>query len=264
MPTSLLLDLQTLLITMALVVPRTLVCLLILPGFGTRTLTGMARNGVALAIALPAALPTFLFVQASPPDYFIAGMLILKETVIGALLGILRSIPAWVAQSIGAILDAQRSPIQIPNNNASLDQDATPLGGMLVQAVMLVMIQAGLFTALTRILIESYGTWPVFHLLPPFETGHFDVFIKRIGHFFWHIVVYGGPVLIPLMLIDFGFAILGAFASNLQVSFASSPIKSVAGLFILLVYWPVFSHYVAGDFASLLDLAASLMQVGPR
>ena len=98
----------------------------------------------------------------------------------------------------------------------------------------------------------------------PFETGHAEVLIKRFGELFWHIVVYGGPVPIPLILIDFGFAILGVFASNLQVLFASSPIKCVVGLFILMIYWPTFSYYVTGDFARMLDLAANLLQAAPR
>lgn len=264
MPPSLLVDLQTLLITIALTTPRALACLVILPGFGLRTLTGMARNAVAFAVALPAALPTFHFVQKTPPDLFLSGVLIFKEAAVGGMLGVLLSIPFWVAQSIGSILDTQRSPIQIQANNASVDQDASALGAMLLQAVIIVMVQAGLFVALTRILIESYGLWPAFSLAPPFEAGHLEVLLKRFSEFFWHIVVYGGPVLIPLILIDFGFALIGVFASNLQVSFASSPIKSLTGLFILLVYWPTFSHYVAGDFARMLDFTATLLQATPR
>jgi type III secretion protein T len=264
MPTSLLLDFQTMMLAVALVTPRTLVCLVILPGFSLRTLTGMARNGVAIAIALPAVLPTFQYLQQNPLDMVVMGMLVFKESMLGLLLGVLMAIPMWVAQSIGSIIDMQRSPIQIQNNNASLDQDASALGGLLQQAVVLVMINAGLFVALVRILIESYGTWPAFSLLPPFDPEHADLLIKRFGELFWHIVVYGGPVLIPLIMVDFAFAMLGVFASNLQVSFASSPIKSVLGVFMVLVCWPTFSHYVSEDFARLLDLAASLMQVGHR
>jgi len=264
MPTSLLLDLQNLLITLSLITPRALVCLMILPGFGLRTLTGIARNSVAIAIALPAAVPTYYFVQHAPPDFFMAGVLTIKECAIGLLLAVTMSVPVWVAQSIGSILDAQRSPIQIQSNNASVDQDASALGAMLLQAVVLVLVQAGLFLALARILLESYGIWPCFDLTPPFQHGNMEELLKRLSEFFWHIVVYGGPVLIPLLLIDFAFAVIGVFASGLQVSFASSPIKSLAGLFILLVYWPTFSHYVAGDFAGMLDLAAGLFQAGTR
>ncbi len=260
MQASLILDFQSFLISMALVAPRALVCLAILPGFGAKTLQGLMRNAVGFAIALPAIVPTFAAVQQTPPGFLLAGMLAGKEAAIGILLGVMLSIPIWVAQSIGSILDAQRSPIQLQANNASVDQDASAVGAMLLQAVMVVMIQAGLFVSLVRIIIESYGIWPAFSLLPPFEPGHMDLMLKRFGEFFWHIAVYGGPVIIPLLMVDFAFAIIGIFASNLQVSFASSPIKSLAGLFILLIYWPIFSHYVAGDYARILDFIPVFLQ----
>lgn len=263
MPSSLLLDLQNALLTVALVTPRVLVCLVILPGFGLNVLTGMAKNSAAMAIALPAAIPTFYFVQQSSPDLMLCGMLIFKEAIIGLMLGVTVSIPIWVAQSVGSILDSQRSPIQIQANNSSVDRDASAMGAVLIQAVVLTMVQAGLFVALARILIESFGTWPAFSLLPPFEPGHMDVLIKRFGDMFWYIIVYGAPVIIPLILIEFGFAIIGVFASNLQVSFASSPIKSLTGLLILLLYWPTFSHYVTWDFAHLLDFVPSMLGAHP-
>lgn len=261
MHASLLLDIQAVLVTMALVTPRVLVCLIILPGFGLNVLTGMARNAAAMAIALPAALPTFAFVQSSAPDFLTSGVLVFKEAMIGLIFGLMMAIPLWVVQSVGSIFDSQRSPIQIQANNASVDRDASATGALLLQAVVLVMVQAGMFSAMARILIESYAAWPAHALTPPFEPGHFDVVVKRFGQLFWYIVVYGAPVLIPLVLIEFCFAIIGVFASNLQVSFASSPVKSMVGLVVLLLYWSTFSHYVAGDFSGLLDLASSLMDV---
>lgn len=257
MATTLFIDAQNLLVSMALITPRSYICLAILPCFGSRTLVGLTRNAVAIALALPALLPTYDFVQEFQPGYLLAGALAFKEAAIGALLGVLLAMPMWVTQSIGSILDAQRSPIQIQSNS---DPDASATGALLMQAVVVLMIQAGLLVSLVRVLIDSYGLWPAFSLMPPFEAGHMEVLMQRFGEFFWHIVVYGGPVIIPLLLIDFGFAIIGIFASGLQVSFVSSPVKSLIGLFILLVYWATLSHYVSADFAHMLDLAAQLLQ----
>jgi type III secretion protein T len=259
MPPSLLVDLQTLVMALALIAPRALLCLTILPGFITRNLPGLARHAVAVAIALPAVLPTFLFLQQTPPDPLLTVALAGKEALLGAMFGVLLSTPLWVAQSLGSVLDVQRSPIHIPATGA---QEASATGMMLQQAVIIAMVQAGLFVALTRILVESYGIWPAFELMPPFEHGHFDVVLKRLGELFWHLIVYGAPVLIPLVLIDLAFAVIGVFTPHLQVSFASSPIKCLVGLFVMLLYWPTFSHYVAGDFARLLDFSAVLMQAG--
>ena len=101
MPQSLLLDLQNMMVAMALVVPRAFVCLEILPGFGTRTLVGIARNGVSMAIALPAWLPTYYFVKQGHVDYLMAAALGFKEAAIGLVIGVLLSIPVWIMQSIG-------------------------------------------------------------------------------------------------------------------------------------------------------------------
>lgn len=259
MNSAVLLDIQSAMLALAIVTPRVLVCLVILPGFGMQVLTGMAKNSAAMAIALPAMLPTFFYVQQYPPDFMMCGMLVFKEALIGMILGVMMSIPIWVVQSVGSIFDSQRSPIQIQANNAGVDKDASAIGATLIQAVVLLMVQAGLFIALARILIESYATWPAFVLNPPFEIGQLDVLIKQFGNLFWYIMVYGAPVIMPLVLIEFGFAIIGVFASNLQVSFASAPIKSLTGILILLLYWPTLAHYVAGDFTHLIDLVPSLL-----
>jgi len=264
MPSSLLLDLQAVLIAVALVTPRTLVCLAMTPGLGLNVLTGMTRNSMAMAISLPAVLPTFYAVRTSYPDPLIMGALIFKEVMFGLMLGVIMSIPGWVVQSVGSIIDSQRAAVPTQANNSAVDRDASAIGGMLIQALVMVMVQAGLFVALIRIIIESYGAWPAHMLMPPFEPGHFEVVVKRFGELYWHIVVYGAPVVIPLLLIEFCFAIIGVFAPNLQVTMASSPVKSLAGLFILLVYWPTLSHYIAGDFTRLLDLTANLLDATPK
>lgn len=264
MQTPLLLDIQVAAISMALVAPRVIVCLVLLPGFGLNVLTGPARYMAAMGIALPAALPTFYYVQATPPDFIHAGALALKEAMVGLLLGIMTTIPFWVVQSVASILDSQRAAVQVQANNSAVDRDASALGGMLIQAAVIVMIQAGLFVSLGRILIESYAIWPAHSFTPPFEPGQIDVLIKRFGEMFWHIIVYGAPVIIPLLFIEFAFAMVGVFASNLQVTASSAPIKSLVGLFMVLAFWPTLSHYLAGDFARLLDIVSELLQLGPR
>lgn len=259
---SLLLDIQSALMTLTVMMPRVAVCLGILPGFSGPSLSAMVRGAVAAAVALPAAPPLFAAIQASSPDYLLLLLLCCKEAALGGMLGLLLSIPVWTAQSIGSIIDAQRAPIANQGNNASLDRDASLIGGLLQQAVMLVLMQAGLFLALVRILVESYGLWPAFSMTPPVEIGHFDELLKRLGEFFWHTALYGGPVIIVLVMVDFGFAMIGVFASNLQVSFASAPIKCLVGLVVLLLYWPTLSHYVAGDFAHMLDFTSGFLDAG--
>ena len=189
MQTSLLLDTQSAMISMALIAPRTIVCFMIVPGFGLNTLQGSARYMTAMAIALPAVVPTFYYVQSTPPDFLVIAVLSFKEAIVGLLLGVMLAVPFWVVQSVASIVDSQRAAVQVQANSSSLDRDASALGAIMLQGIGMVMIQAGLFVALTRILMESYALWPAFGITPPFEAGHLDVLIKRFGEFFWYVIV---------------------------------------------------------------------------
>ncbi|MCW7536986.1 type III secretion system export apparatus subunit SctT [Aquabacterium sp. A7-Y] len=256
-------DFQFLLIAFSLVLPRTLVCLVILPGIGLNAMTGATRAGVAAAVALPALLPAFLAVRDAPPDMLHGMALVFKEALIGLVMGVLLGIPLWVLQAIGSILDTQRSPIPIAGANPN-DQDSSGTGSVMLQAGVMIMIQGGLILALVNTLIESYGTWPAMQLAPAFDVVKAETVLRRFGELLWHVVVYGAPLLIPLLLVDFALGAIGIFAPSLQVSVASSPIKSLLGLFILIAYWATLSHHIGGDFARLLDLIREVFGAPPR
>lgn len=254
-----LIDLHHLLLAVGLTLPRTAVVLAILPGFGAGTLGVMLRAAVAFGLSLPAMLPTYHFVREHHAGVMLLTFLGIKEALVGLLLGLVMSVPMWALQSVGSIVDMQRSPILVQSGNVSVDRDASTLGALMLQAMLVVMIQAGLLAALARVVLDSYAAWPVGSMTPPFGDVPQAELVRHFSELMWHIVVYGAPMILPLLLIDLGMAVIGAFAPNLQVSFAASPIKSLAGLFMLLVYWSTLSHYVGGDFARALDLIPSLL-----
>jgi type III secretion protein T len=256
----LLVEIKTFLLALTLIVPRGFVCLAILPGFGTRTLVGVPRNAVSMAIALPAVLPTYFALKETPPDLLLAMILAFKEGILGVILGTLMAIPIWVIQSVGSIIDLQRTPIQTQNLNPSQDQDASALGSLILQAAVIVMIEAGLYLAMTRTLLDSYAAWPVVNLTPPLDQAQLAVVLKRAGDFLSYVVLYTAPVIIPLLLIEAAFAMLAVFAPSVQVSQYASPIKCLVALIVLLMYWNILSHYVSGDFSHQLDLIRSLYQ----
>ena len=101
-------EINTALMALALITPRVFVCLSVLPGFGTRTLTGMSKTAVCIAIALPAVVPTYLALDAAPPPVALAGVWAFKEAAIGLVLGMLLAIPIWVLQCVGSLYDLQR------------------------------------------------------------------------------------------------------------------------------------------------------------
>src|SRR6185369_16680209 len=88
---------------------RPIAAMLILPVFTRLGLTGILRAGIALALSLPlvAHLGSDLPALRSMSAAMLLAM-ILKETVIGFLRGLLFGIPFWAVQSAGDIIDTQR------------------------------------------------------------------------------------------------------------------------------------------------------------
>jgi type III secretion protein T len=255
-------ELKTALLALALVMPRAFVCFAILPGFGTRTFTGIMRTAVSLGIALPAVVPTYIAVSAAPPIAALAGLWAFKEALIGLVLGTLLAIPIWVLQSVGSIYDLQRTPIQVSNTNPSQDQDASATGAVLLQAGVLVLIEAGLFLNFVRVLLDSYVAWPVASLTPRLLEAPPHELIQRVGLFAMHILLYTAPLLVPLLMVELAFAMLGQAAPQLQVSTSAAPVKCLVGMLVLVLYWATLSHHIASDFSRQLDLVAALY--GPR
>ncbi len=251
-------DINIALMALALITPRAFVCLAILPGFGTRSLTGFARSAVCIGLALPAVVPTFFALKQASLDPALLAVLAFKEAAIGAALGVMLALPIWAVQSVGALFDNQRTTVQVQNSNASLDQDASATGGLLINALIMVMVEAGLYLNFCRVLLDSYAGWPASTLVSPMLDLPTAELMLRFGQFMSHIVIYSVPVLLPLLLVDAAFGVFSVAAPNLQLTTAANPIKCLVGLVVLLLYWPTLAYHAGNDFARQLDLIAIL------
>jgi hypothetical protein len=93
----------------ALSASRAMGLVVITPAFNRLGLTGMIRGCVAVAISVPMFLPTFTAFTSMPEhgSFWLAGLLI-KEFLIGLLVGLLFGIPFWAAEVAGELIDLQR------------------------------------------------------------------------------------------------------------------------------------------------------------
>ncbi len=68
-----------------------------------------------------------------------------------------------------------------------------------------------------------------------------------------------------LLLLEFGIALLGVYSQQLQVSTLAPPVKSLAGIGILLLYFALLQDLIVGRMSLLGDLkhTLGLMFTGP-
>ena len=252
------LDVYHFILALALGMARIFPCLLLTPVFGFNVLKGALRTAIVLALALfPAPVIQQQLAAADPALYTLAVMG-LKEALVGVALGLLMAMPFWLFESVGALFDNQRGALMGGQLNPQLGPDATPLGFLMQQTLILVlMIGLGLST-ITQVLWDSYRLWPATSWLPfPTEPG-FKVWLGMLFDLFTHMVLYAGPLVGLLPLVDFSVGILSLYSPQMQATVLAMPLKCLLGMLFFVLYLPILAHVGGERLYDLIGLAALL------
>lgn len=246
--------LPTLLVAMARIYP----CAFLVAAFCFQHIRGMLRHTIVVVMALLPAPAIHVMLEGQEHSALMLGGLVLKELALGLLLGVMLSMPFWLFESVGALLDNQRGALAGGQLNPSLGPDATPAGHLFKQlAIFLLMASMGL-GALTQVIWDSYLLWPPTVWFPLPAADGFDVFVGLLGDTFTHMMLYAAPFIAVLLLLEFGIALLGVYSQQLQVSTLAPPLKSLAGIGVLLLYFALLQDLIVGRMGLLKDLKHSL------
>lgn len=246
--------LPSLLIGMARIYP----CAFLVAAFCFQHLRGMPRHTVVMVMALIPAPAIYASMEGADYSALMLAGLMFKEAALGFLLGVLLSMPFWMFEAVGALLDNQRGALAGGQLNPSLGPDATPIGHLFKElAIFLLMVTLGL-GALTQVIWDSYQIWPPTAWLPVVGVNGFNAFIELLGDTFTHMMLYAAPFIAVLLLLEFGVALLGLYSPQLQVSTLAPPVKSLAGIGILILYFALLQDLIVGRMVLLGDLKHSL------
>jgi len=246
--------LPSLVIGMARIYP----CGILVAAFCFQHIRGMPRHTLVMVLALMPAPGIYAALAGQDYSAILLGALVLKEVALGVLLGVLLAMPFWMFESVGALLDNQRGALAGGQLNPSLGPDATPIGHLFKQlAIFLLMVSLGLGT-LTQVIWDSYLIWPPTAWFPLPAANGMSVFIDLLGDTFTHMLLYAAPFIAVLLLLEFGIALLGVYSQQLQVSTLAPPVKSLAGIGILLLYFALLQDLIVGRMSLLGDLKHSL------
>jgi type III secretion protein T len=228
----------------------------ITPFLSRGNLTGMVRAAVTLSITIPVIPLVFL---SQPPDVANGGLvmlliLLVKEVFIGMLLGLPIAVLSWGLEAAGSMIDNQRGATMASSLNPATGTQTSPLGILLGQAYVTWLFAAGGFLAMLDALYRSHLLWPAWSFYPNFGPNLPEQMLGLLNAVMRAALVLAGPALIAMFLSEFGLALVGRFAPNLQVFFMAMPIKSAVGILLLLLSLGV----IFGDMAvpvgtSLLD-----------
>lgn len=239
-------DIFHFILALGLAMARIFPSVLLTPVFSFDVVKGVTRSAIVVALSLfmaPVIKPQLDILR---PDMWVFVGLALKELIIGALIGFLLGMPFWMYESIGVLFDNQRGALMGGQINPQLGPDDTPIGNlMLKSAILLLFVGLGIST-ITQIFWDSYTLWPAVEWMPfPSESG-FKVYLDVLAGIFKDMVLFAGPLVALMMMVDFAIGIISIYSQQLQATILTIPIKCLLGLIFLVLYIPLLD-YVAGE-----------------
>ena len=154
--------------------PRLFALVTVTPFLGSAVVTGQIRLLLVLALYLPlhpvivSHLTDEITLSAAlslAVDGKLA-LLLLKEAVLGLMIGFLAGIVFWTVQSAGFFMDNQRGASMAEGTDILSGDQSSPLGQLLFQSLVYIFYTSGAFLAFVGLVYASYGIWPVTQLLP--------------------------------------------------------------------------------------------------
>ncbi len=225
------------LLAMARIVP----IVAISPFFGGKALSDPLKMGFGVALSI-IFLP-FLITHSKGTiitNYSFIFMLV-KEVFIGALLGYLISIPYYIAQSTGSLIDHQRGAQSLQVSDPMTSAQTSPIGTLLANIMLVIFYSTGGVLVVFEAVFQSYTLIPADSFLnPDFFTITRPLWttVIDLAHTVMRLTVQlSAPALLILLLSDVFLGVANRMAPQVQVTFLLYSLKSFMGIAIMWLGW---------------------------
>ncbi len=225
---------------------------------------------IALAVALAAIfLPNIMLTSSKAVSFgmpFIGSLL--KELFIGGLLGFMVSIPFYIAQSSGVLIDFMRGSSALGVTDPTMQTQATPIGLLYNYVLIVLFFQLdGPFIFLDG-LLQSYSVIPAdgffspafFTLRLPFWQSIAGVLTKLTALS----MQLAAPALLSILMAEMFLGIANRLAPQVQIAFLGMSIKSLLGIALLWAGWFFILQQVGKQALLWLKNLSLLLQTIPK
>lgn len=196
--------------------PRAFVALSVLTALGKNNIPRPVLNGLILALIflLPAPTATQLQAWSGFPGLVLMSI---KESIVGFFLGYAFSLVFALAETAGQFIDHQSGLTYSQNIDPVNGNQSSPTGVLLLQLAFMVFWATGGMLIFINALYDSFLWWPI-DLTSPWPT-QFLGFQAGDWMSKWFALAFtmAAAVMIVLLLVDFGFGMLGRAAPNLNL-----------------------------------------------
>lgn len=171
----------------------------------------------------------------------------IKEFLIGALLGYMMSLPFWLIENTGNIIDVQRGEQMGSLYNPSSKLQSSSIGLLIAKGFIVYFICNNGLLLFLQLIYDSFIVMPVTSLSSIFSIKYSSAINFFINYIYWTVVL-ALPVIFILFLVDISLSVMSAFVPQLNVTITAMPIKAVVAIFMVILFIGVFYHVAIRQF----------------
>ena len=256
-----------LIVASAIAVARALGMIIVTPAFVRLGLTGLIRSGVALAISIPAipGILNSLLAQGPMTSLLVTG-LIIKELVVGIIIGIAFGIPFWGAEVAGDLVDLQRGSTSAQLIDPLQASETSIAGTLFVLALIALFFMSGGFLLLIDGFYKSFEIWPAFKFAPVLNVEAVPALLAVLDRIMQTALLLISPVVLALLLADIMLAYLSRMSPQLHVFDLSLAVKNFLFSLLMVLYIAYLVPYMVAELKDLRgtsDIMRSLIAPKP-
>ena len=211
------------------------------PFLGAKLAPGIARVGFGILLSL-LFLP-YIVVDIRGPLAFDANFILhsLKEILMGFILGFFITIPFYIAQTSGIIVDYLRGSSVMQAQDPSLQAQASPIGIFYNSVLIFLFFQIDGPFLFFDALLTSYTLIPLTGWIDPrffqSENPLWITSIDLINQIVSIAIQLSAPVLVAILMAEMFLGVANRLAPQVQIAFLGMSIKSLLGLTLLWAAW---------------------------
>ncbi len=213
----------------------------LVPFLGAKVLPAPAKMGLSIVLVLllmpyvgPMSIQRLKFGLPLVP-------IVVKEALIGLLIGFLGTIPFNIATAAGAIIDHQRGSASLQVTEPTMQVQTSPIGELMNDVLLVIFFVVGGPFFYFDALVSSFQMIPPEQFIPQyFFATHNAYWLTIIGlmhHIFSTAARFAAPSLVAMLMADVFLGIANRLAPQVQIAFLGMPFKSILGIALLFFGW---------------------------
>ncbi|MBO5623044.1 MAG: flagellar biosynthetic protein FliR [Butyrivibrio sp.] len=216
-----------------LIVVRLMTFIYVCPFFGGRQTPNLVKIGYGLLISIL----LYGAVPYTPPDYnTVAGymVIVLKEAMVGLLIGFSVTLCEQIAAFAGAVVDMQIGLSMVSMMDPATSQQITITGSLYSQYLTMALIITGMYQYILKALVDSFTLVPINGAV--INT---DRMLQTMLNFMKEYIVIGFRICLPIFIITFMtnvvLGVLAKVSPQMNMFSVGIQIKIIVGLMIMFI-----------------------------